>query len=275
MLKILSWNIAHRPELWSKLEGTKADVALLQEACEPSHIRPGLLDIDYDLPWETEGGKQRRWRTAIVGLNKKIKLTRIPARTISSARDGDLGVSRLGTLAAANVEDPDSMKTYTVVSMYAVWEKAHHSTKSGWIFADSSAHRLISDISCLVGQEKEHHLIVAGDLNILFGYGEFGNNYWKTRYGGIFDRFRSIGLDFVGPQHPNGRQAHPWPTELPPESRNVPTYHTNRQTPETATRQLDFVFASSHIARHVRATALNSACDWGGSDHCRIWIEVH
>jgi hypothetical protein len=41
----------------------------------------------------------------------------------------------------------------------------------------------------------------------------------------------------VGPQAPDGgRQADPWPEELPAGSRNVPTYHRSRKTPATATR---------------------------------------
>lgn len=223
----------------------------------------------------TEGIKKRQWRTAVVGLKSRAKIKRISARPLSQVSDGDFGVTRLGTISAAHVEDPDTLETYTIVSMYSVWEKSHLSTGSSWIFADASVHRLISDISTLVGQEKGHRIIASGDLNILFGYGEYGNRYWKARYSSIFDRFKSIGLDFIGPQHPNGRQAYPWPAELPPESLNVPTYHTNRQNPETATRQLDFVFASSDIANHIQVTALNSIDDWGDSDHCRLQIDVN
>jgi hypothetical protein len=84
----------------------------------------------------------------------------------------------------------------------------------------------------------------------------------------------ALGLTFLGPQAPAGRRAEPWPDELPPESNNVPTFHTNLQTPATATRQLDFVFASAGLAEQVRVTALNEPCDWGPSDHCRVEIEV-
>ena len=62
---------------------------------------------------------------------------------------------------------------------------------------------------------------------------------------------------FIGPQAPNGRQAEPWPDELPRASRNVPTYYTNRLTPATCTRQLDFVFASPALAQRTRVKALN------------------
>lgn len=73
----------------------------------------------------------------------------------------------------------------------------------------------------------------------------------------------ALGLSFVGPQAPNGRQADPWPDELPRISKNVPTYHTNRQTPLTCTRQLDFVFASLPLAERVRVKALNQPDEWG------------
>lgn len=273
MLSILSWNMAHRSELWRTLPTTGADVALLQEAGEPPHEITSILDLD-DEPWRTEGTKQRRWRTAIVGLNDNVKIDRIKSQSLFEVKDGDFGVTRLGTIAAAHVKDPHTSEIYTLVSMYSLWEKPHVSTGSSWIYADASVHRLISDISSLVGQERGHRIIVAGDLNSLYGYGEFGNKYWGARYKTIFDRFKSTGLEFVGPQFPNGRQADPWPAELPLDSLNVPTYYTNRQTPQTATRQLDFVFASADISSRVKVKAVNYVEEWGGSDHCKIEIVV-
>ena len=79
-------------------------------------------------------------------------------------------------------------------------------------------------------------------------------------------------MPFVGPQAPYGRQANPWPDELPHDSKNVPTYYT--ENPETATRQLDFVFASRWFADSIKVRAMNSVEEWGPSDHCRIEIEV-
>ncbi len=148
-------------------------------------------------------------------------------------------------------------------------------TGSKWIFSDASAHRLVSDLSGLIGKPKNHKIIAAGDLNILYGYGEYGSPYWKGRYDTIFDRMAALGLRFVGPQAPDGgRQANPWPEELPENSLNVPTFHSNKQTPQTAARQLDYVFASESIADRVKARALNSVEEWGPSDHCRIMIEL-
>ncbi len=84
----------------------------------------------------------------------------------------------------------------------------------------------------------------------------------------------ALGLRFVGPEAPHGRQADPWPEELPKDSRNVPTYRSTSQTPATASRQLDFVFASETIAERVRVRARNEVADWGPSDHCRVVIDV-
>ena len=274
MLKIVSWNIAHRPEAWRSLVDSDADVALLQEACEPPPDIASRFDVDIE-PWRTEGsGLKRPWRAALVGLTKRVQLDRITTRSIADAGPRDFAVSRPGTLAAAHVKIPETQNSFTLISMYAAWERPHTSTESSWIYADASAHRLISDISVLVGQERGHRVLAAGDLNILFGHGENGSTYWAARYRSIFERFGLIGLHFAGPQFPNGRQADPWPKELPRESLNVPTFHTNRQTPATATRQLDFVFASNDIVPLVTTHAANLPDEWGPSDHCRLQIGV-
>jgi hypothetical protein len=85
----------------------------------------------------------------------------------------------------------------------------------------------------------------------------------------------SIGLGFIGPQAPDGGiQADPWPKELPLDSKNVPTFRNKKSDPESATRQLDFVFASNELHERVKVRALNSSEEWGPSDHCRVLIEL-
>jgi hypothetical protein len=113
-----------------------------------------------------------------------------------------------------------------------------------------------------------------GDWNLLRGYGEHGDRYWQARYDTVFARAETLGLRFVGPEYPNGRQASPWPKELPLDSRCVPTFHHSGQSPGSATRQLDFVFASTALADRVHVRALNEPENWGPSDHCRVIIDV-
>jgi hypothetical protein len=176
-------------------------------------------------------------------------------------------VSRPRTLTAADVL-LDGERICTVVSWYATWE--HPPGADELLGADASAHRLLSGVAALVNSSRGHRLVIAGVLNLLHGYGEYGNPYWAGRYQTVFDRAEAMGLTMVGPRFPNGRQADPWPTELPQGSIAVPTYHTSRQGPGGATRQLDFVFASRELSDRLLVHARNEPGEWGPSDHCRV-----
>jgi endonuclease/exonuclease/phosphatase family metal-dependent hydrolase len=277
-MKIISWNMANRVHSWEYLKSADADIALLQEARQPTTEVLSHFNVD-QAPWHTEGIEQRPWRTAIVGLRSNIQIERIQTCPLIGSDNNNLKVSQMGTLAIARVRTSATSEWITLVSMYAIWEKLHSNAGRNWIISDASAHRLISDISALIGKVNVSRLIVAGDLNILYGYGEHGSRYWAGRFQTIFNRFAAIGLPFVGPQSVepefhNGRQAQPWPDELPPTSHNVPTYHSNRQKPLTATRQLDFVFASRDLKDKITVKALNRIENWGPSDHCQIEIDV-
>lgn len=273
MIRIISWNIGGRKAPWSKLATMDADIALLQEAKPPPEALGSRMEIDPS-PWRTAGtGLDRPWKAAVVKLSDRVQVEWIEAKSVPEAGWDEFAVSRPGTLAAARVTPPDG-EPLIVASMYSPWENMYASTGSRWIYADGSAHRIISDLSRLIGHESRHRIIAAGDLNVLYGHGEYGDEYAAARYETVFARMAALGLPFAGPQSPNGRQAEPWPDELPRDSRNVPTYHHNRQTPATATRQLDFVFASASLHEAIRVHAMNGVDQWGPSDHCRIAVTV-
>ena len=227
MVKVISWNIAHREQAWRALCDTDADIALVQEAPEPPADMPPPFEYR-PATWRTAGAGHRPWRAAVVKLSSRIDVEWLEPTPIEKAQAGDFTVSRAGTLDAAIVTPPTG-DAFVVVSMYALWEKPYPTTGSSWIYADAAVHRLISDISVFVGHQSGHRILAAGDLNILHGYGDHGNVYWASRYATVFDRMRALGLSFVGPQAPAGRRADPWPDELPPTSHNVPTYRTHRQ----------------------------------------------
>ena len=52
-------------------------------------------------------------------------------------------------------------------------------------------------------------------------------------------------MKFVGPQAPHGRQAEPWPAELPRGSDNLPTYYGRQQSPPILVR----LFVRAHAIR--------------------------
>jgi exonuclease III len=274
-IRLLSWNIGGREESWRQLAADDSiDVALLQEAkVPPPGIR--LVVVGAKGTWETSGWERRPFRTAVVRCSDRVEVLEEPVvRQIGLAGPGDLGVSRPGTLAVAKVVPP-SGQPFTVASVYAAWERPIPYTDGGWIYADASAHRLVSDLSALVGVQRGHRILVAGDWNILHGYGEGGSPYWGNRYETVFERLEAIGLRFVGPQLPNGAPADPSPEELPSGSKDVPTFRTNQVDPASGRRQLDFVFASLGMLEEiVKVSALNGADEWGTSDHCRVVIDI-
>ncbi len=257
---------------WETVLASGADAALLQETKPPPSELKKQTVADYENDWLAQG---KSFCAAVVGLSKRIEFTPIMTQPLGSARSDALMVSRPGTIAAGVVRILETGEEITIVSLYSTWEVPLHRAGS-WIYADASAHRLISDLSGLIGSQKKHKIIAAGDLNILHGYGEGCSLYWKRRYDTIFDRFSALCLRFIGPQAPDGgKQASPWPSELPEGSCNVPTFRTHKEKPETANRQLDFVFASESIADRLSVRAANNPEDWGPSDHCRIYINLN
>ena len=91
------------------------------------------------------------------------------------------------------------------------------------------------------------------------------------------ERIETLRLELLGPQYPAGRRPEPAPARagLPPDSGNVPTYHTTRESLALADLQLDHVLASRGFHESVQERALNSLEGWGSSDHYRLQIEVH
>jgi exonuclease III len=276
-MRIISWNIHNRVSLWEEVALLDADVALLQEAPKPPKSISSKVHIVTDGEWHTAKGRKgsvRPWRTTIVGLSENVELIGRMTNQIGFSSSKDLMVSRPGILTIANVKLKKKEEIFTLVSMYGIWEITDISTSQNWRISDASVHRLISDISSLIGTQKGHKIIAAGDLNILYGYGELGSTYWKERYDTVFSRMKALGVSFAGPQYPNGEKAMVRPKELPKDSLNVPTYRSSIKKPESATRQLDYVFASDIIHSRMKVTALNSIKEWGLSDHCRILIEI-
>ena len=90
----------------------------------------------------------------------------------------------------------------------------------------------------------------------------------------VTHRMTALGLEFLGPQYPGGNRADPTPRGLPPDTRNVSTYQTNRKSPQTAQNQRDYAFASRGFHESVTVRAMNGVAKWGASDHCRLLIEV-
>ena len=280
MIKVVSWNIGKRMEPWRELADMalrgEADVALLQEAGSPPGELVHLLPNEDDVFWDRH--LYDRW-CLVVGLSDRVRVERFrQVPPISYLGENDIGVSGIGTIDAARVVPRDEEeRAFIAVSMYARWMKPHPSTGSSWIGAsDVSAHRIISDLSAFIGHvdPSRHRILAAGDLNMF--YGATGHELsLPERERTVWDRMTALGLEFLGPQTPDGRQSATPQPDVPADTKNVPTYYTLRQKkPADADRQLDYAFASRGFHEGVSVRALNGVEEWGSSDHCRLMIEV-
>ena len=197
---------------------------------------------------------------------------------ISDLAEDTIGVSGIGTVAAARVIPCGSEEeAFVAVSMYARWLKPHPSAKSSWSVgcSDSSAHRIISDLSAFVGHSDpaKHRILAAGDLNMFYGAIRSRLSL-PERDATVWARMQALGLKFLGPQVPHGRRAESAPDDVPSDTKNVPTFYRPGSGPESAVNQLDYAFASLGFHERVSVRAMNEVEEWGPSDHCRVMIEV-
>lgn len=250
-MKLICWNIGHRKAAWRSLPDLGVDVVLLQEGYEPPKDVADRIEVD-PAPYSRkdsrrpDGRGKALTRCAIVKVSDRVKVEYLE----------DIRSSHAGCLSAAVVTPLEGKYQgcpIHVVSFCPEYETYHPSSGlKGDDLVDTSIHRIISDISLLMGRKDSFRMIAAGDTTVM--YGDEVSDYWKARNKTVFDRMSSIGLPMIGPQGP--------------------TYYYPKQTPATATRQLDYVFASRSMKDSIRTTALNKPEEWGPSDHCRILIEV-
>ena len=278
MTRIVCWNIGKRNSPWKELLEMEVDVALLQEASRvpPGQRRPVELGPQY--PWEPwEEGLYDRG-AMVVKLSERVEIEWFKrVFPISVAKRDEIPVSGIGTIAAARVI-PGEAEPFIVVSMYARWIKPHVTTGTKWRvgYPDGSAHRIISDMSAFIGDidPSAHRILAAGDLNTIYGATDDNPLALPAQDRTIFERMNALGLEFIGPQYPNGRRAEPTPEGLSKDTRNVPTFCPVGKSAADATVQLDYAFASRGFHERVKVRALNEVDEWGSSDHCRLLIDV-
>ena len=215
MVKIVCWNINRSLDAYPKLQEMDADVALLQEVgeCAAAQMEGGLGgNAHWD--WETHD----RW-PAVLKLSDRVKVEwfrPIPLMAPEESTD-EIAVSDLPTLAAALItpKGKSTIEPFIVVSMYARWYRPHPLAREKTpvrkpgtgeikIFADASAHRIISDLSGFIAHTNpaNHRIIAAGDLNAIYGATKEHPYEMPERMRTIFNRMRAIGLEFLGPRAP-------------------------------------------------------------------------
>lgn len=277
MIRLVSWNIAKRREVVDCLLEMDIDAALLQE-CDPGLLlaasEQGALEFNPHPPLGAE--HYDRW-PMIVRLSDRIRVEwfRQTVPRFCVAQD-EISVSGIGVVEVARLVPADGTPPFVAASIYARWMGPHPTTGSKWRvgYQDGSAHAAITDLAAFIGHKNPatHRILGAGDFNTIRGATEDNGLALPPRDRTIFDRMEALGLHFLGPQHPNGRQAVLPPHGVPADTENVPTFRTSRS--RSAANQLDYVFASRGFHQGIRVQALNGVDEWGPSDHCRLLIEL-
>ena len=293
MVKIVCWNLNRSADACTELRQMDVDVALLQEVGKGAAQR--MADILGEAAtWDWE--RSSVW-PAVARLSDRVKVDVFTpvAPERGGIKRNTIAVSDSRTLAAARVTPlggKASGRAFLVFSVYARWLNTHpraqHSTsrkggRSFGMYSDGSAHRAISDLSAFIGHTNPsaHRMLVAGDLNTIYGAADNNRLEKPARARNIFDRMQALGFEFVGPQWPNAdRQADPRPQGLPKDTMNVPTWLSPRQRRRmrvegiVSGNQLDYVFASRGFHDKIHVRAMNDVGGFRLSDHCRIHIEV-
>lgn len=281
MITAVCWNINRSRETWDELFAMGADLALLQEVGKvPAALPPGC-EIGGNSHWASSPSD--RW-PAIVKLSDRVDVEWFDPVPVASVNqkwnlgDAEVPISDARTIAIARVT-PRGDKPFIAVSMYARWLGYHPLTRGASThISDNSMHRIISDFSIFIRHAKprNHRILLAGDMNAFYGEEFEEGNGKPYREVSAFQRLASLGLEFLGPQFPDGQPSQPDVVDasIGPGTKNVPTFRTNKDDPESAKNQLDYVFASRGFHKSIHTRALNGVDEWGASDHCRILVEV-
>lgn len=111
----------------------------------------GQIEVD-PAPFHNAEGN-RISRAAIVKLSERVKVEWLEPVPLADARRGDFVVSHPGSIAAGIITQANG-EPFIVASICAHYEKPHRSTgKMSWNITDSSVHRVISDLSLLIGRQ--------------------------------------------------------------------------------------------------------------------------
>ena len=174
-MRIVCWNMAHSRKAWDALvEMDDVDLALLQEASRvPDDLRH-RVDVDRRL-WDDHrlwpGRRQAAlgYPSVVARLSDRVSVRFIATGPMGDAFSHDFYTSEWGTLGAAIVSPIDEDEPLIVVSM-APYSNAFTCESGSPSRREpiGSVHRLISDLSRLVGRQSR--VIAAGDWAIHPGW---------------------------------------------------------------------------------------------------------
>ena len=168
-MRIVCWNMAHSRKSWDALvQMDDVDIALLQEASRvPDDLRH-RVKVDHRL-WPERHSASLGYPSVVARLSNRVNVRFIETGPMSDHFSHDFYTSEWGTLGTAIVSPIDRDESLIVISM-APYSNAFTQESGSPSRREpiGSLHRLISDLSRLVGRQSR--VIAAGDWAIHPGW---------------------------------------------------------------------------------------------------------
>ena len=198
-LRIATWNMdywkrspALREEAWAFLrDRIRPDVALVQEAVPA----PDLDQVVFRTGgmWDERSSSPRDlgWGSAVVSFGPQIRAVE---QATGPFRPEPIPLLRTfpGSVAIAEVVGENPL---IVVSAYGVIDRG---------YADTTVHRILSDLTPLLDERRGRGVVLAGDLNITTQWSSKHKDSFRWRHddllrrdSNLFDRFSALGLHNV------------------------------------------------------------------------------
>jgi hypothetical protein len=271
MLRVVTWNMDHwrrshdlREQAWTFLERTlHPDVALVQEALPVGRgrsvvFREGGIRDDRVTPCRDLG-----WGSAVVSYAAALAAIESATGPFSS-KPVDLLRTLPGSVAIADVTE----HSLVVISAYGIIDHG---------YAESTVHRILSDLTPLIDMRRGKGIILAGDLNITTQWSAKHRSFtrgfyaeWLRRDRNLFERFEALGLRNVVVR-PNDNTLKGCECEAGSECRHI---QTQRHERSPFPWQNDYVFVTEDLIAQPHTLEVCDHDDaWLLSSHCPIVVE--
>jgi hypothetical protein len=255
-----------RAEAWEFLRTrVRPDIALVQEAVPPDgaeHVvfrLGGLWDDRVSPP------KDRRWGSAVVSFGPQIRAIE---HAVSPFRKKPNPLLRTfpGCVAIAEVAGEIPL---IVVSAYGVIDRG---------YADTTVHRILSDLTPLLDERRGRGVLFAGDLNITTQWSAKHKSFLRGRHeecfrrdSNLFERFAALGL------HNLVTRVEPSPLEGCDCNLGAGCRHVRTQRHERSSFpwQNDYIFVANDLReRRPKIEVLDDEAAWRLSGHCPVVVEI-
>jgi hypothetical protein len=272
VLRVATWNMDHwrrseilREQAWDFLHRVaRIDVALVQEAVPVGRGRSVVFRETGIRDDRVQPSRDLQWGSAVVSYGPQLR----PIEQVTgpfSSTPIDLLRTFPGSVAIAEIELESPI---VVVSAYGIIDHG---------YAESTVHRILSDLTPLIDERRSRRIIVAGDLNVTTQWSAKHKSFLRGRHEecllrdrNLFARFEALGLHNVVVREKSG------PLEGCECSSGIECKHvqTQRHDRSIFPWQNDYIFLSEDLLQQPFTVEVLDQDDvWKFSSHCPVVVE--